>query len=790
MEALALNALARHLLSRQTLAMALALTALICLPAALRTVAPDAMLTLLVPLVLTGVVGGFLVQHPRLRASHAGALFVGGGAVVILVRVGQMGAGVAEGLQQTGSLVLRWILPWPAPAAAMQQLPAWAAAQARLIDEIVTMTQRLWIWLADTFTGNPVDDPAARALALSLLLWFLAGWATWRTRARQDAAGGLLPASFALALTLVMTDGEAWPLWVHLPAFMGLMLLTNLSRLTGSWQQRGMDYSDSVTEDSVLAGILIMMVAMSAAFAASEFSIHDLMERLRNSQPTATAPVAASRGSGSGSGRVGSGAAGPLENVHAITGGPHLSEDIVMYIGTGDLAPVPSAAQMGAPRYYWRGATYDRYTGRGWDNSTSVNMELPADAQLVKAGHEDYRRVSGTVTISAGVQGIVVWTGVLVATDQPIAVVRRARLDTDGNPDVIGATIDGQDPAPTSYRFDSLLTRVNEAALRAAPPNYPDWVRQQYLPLPDSVPERVRALARDLTAQGRTPYDRALAIETYLRQYPYSLDVPAPPAGRDAADYFLFDLKQGYCDYYATAMTVLARAAGLPARLVVGYASGSYDVNSAQYVVREADAHAWTEIYFSGIGWVELEPTSNQPAPAREARRPPVKEGNAQTGRSAASKPLAVLYLAVSRFAWWILGALPALALGWLLVDGLRLELSTPDEAARRAYRRVRRMTRELAEKAPVGQTAREHARAGAQSLASLGERIPLLRRLTAHASRGLAEITDLYMRSVFAPVALTRSEARRVVRLWLGLFWRLALLDIAILLSRREPRQ
>ena len=78
-------------------------------------------------------------------------------------------------------------------------------------------------------------------------------------------------------------------------------------------------------------------------------------------------------------------------------------------------------------------------------------------------------------------------------------------------------------------------------------------------------------------------------------------------------DYFLFDLKEGYCDYYATSMAILARAAGLPSRLVVGYASGDYDPANNRYVVTEADAHSWVEIYFTGRGWVEFEPTASLP---------------------------------------------------------------------------------------------------------------------------------------------------------------------------------
>ena len=117
-----------------------------------------------------------------------------------------------------------------------------------------------------------------------------------------------------------------------------------------------------------------------------------------------------------------------------------------------------------------------------------------------------------------------------------------------------------------------------------------------------------------MTAVEPTPYDRARAIEQYLRTFPYTLQLPPPPLDRDVVDYFLFDLQKGYCDYYASAMVVLARAAGLPARLVVGYAPGTFDAQRALYVVTAADAHSWAEVYFPGIGWIEFEPTAGRAA--------------------------------------------------------------------------------------------------------------------------------------------------------------------------------
>ena len=108
-----------------------------------------------------------------------------------------------------------------------------------------------------------------------------------------------------------------------------------------------------------------------------------------------------------------------------------------------------------------------------------------------------------------------------------------------------------------------------------------------------------------------------MAIEAALRRLPYTLDVPAPPADRELTSWFLFDLRQGYCDYFATAMVVLARLNGIPARLAVGYTMGQFDPQRGDYRVTELNAHSWPELYFPGYGWIPFEPTSAQAAPER-----------------------------------------------------------------------------------------------------------------------------------------------------------------------------
>ncbi len=133
--------------------------------------------------------------------------------------------------------------------------------------------------------------------------------------------------------------------------------------------------------------------------------------------------------------------------------------------------------------------------------------------------------------------------------------------------------------------------------MRTAPALLPPTWLQRYLALPDTIPQRVRDLAQQVTAGAETRYDQAQAIEDFLRAYTYTLDLPLPPADRDVVDYFLFDLKKGFCSYYASAMVVMARSVGVPARFASGYAQGTYDFEHGRWQVTELNAHSWVEVY-------------------------------------------------------------------------------------------------------------------------------------------------------------------------------------------------
>jgi transglutaminase-like putative cysteine protease len=417
-----------------------------------------------------------------------------------------------------------------------------------------------------------------------------------------------------------------------------------------------------------------------------------------------------------------------------------------------------------AQRHYWRSFSFDVYTGSGWVSSKVERIETPADQPLydIPAGYQLLRQ---SFELKHGDEGSLYWSGVLYRSNLPFEGAWRIKPG-EAFPQVVdpfrGADLYGALNTSAVYSVESLVPQVSEERLRAAGRDIPDFIQQRYTSLPKSVPERVYALARDLTSTQPTSFDEARALESYLREnYPYTLDVPTPPLGVDVADYFLFDLKKGYCDYYATAMAVMARAVGLPARLVMGYASGTYNPQTAEYIVSAADAHAWVEIYFPGTGWVEFEPTAGLPAIHR-----PIQGVTA----SVAESPVVPVWERIVRRVYgmpvllrWIVFSLAGL-LGmmvlFLFLESWLLGFASPIFALRWMYRSLYRQAAHLAGVPSPGQTASEFSE-GLQST---------FKRPDNH----LSLLTSLYLQAIFSPNGLNKSELTRAIRAWRNLRWKL----------------
>ncbi len=162
----------------------------------------------------------------------------------------------------------------------------------------------------------------------------------------------------------------------------------------------------------------------------------------------------------------------------------------------------------------------------------------------------------------------------------------------------------------TRSRFDQHLVEL-EQIIKADRDPYFEFMTRNYRQLPADLPAMVRELAETITQADSTPYLKARSIETWLSENTtYTLTPGTPPDDVDFVAHFLQE-RQGYCVYYASAMTVLARCVGLPARYVTGFAlhRSSSDDRATQFVATNASAHAWTEIYFAGIGWISFDPS-------------------------------------------------------------------------------------------------------------------------------------------------------------------------------------
>lgn len=166
-----------------------------------------------------------------------------------------------------------------------------------------------------------------------------------------------------------------------------------------------------------------------------------------------------------------------------------------------------------------------------------------------------------------------------------------------------------------SYILKSTLLSYSLTDLISANDDYPKEIREIYLQLPSTGFSRIQALAVEITKGKSSQFDKVEAITSFLRSnffYSDSLS-GSPMEKRDLVEWFLFNGKQGFCTYFASAEVILLRSIGIPARLAVGYSQGLLGKDGSLYEVRDMDNHAWPEIFFNEIGWVIFEPTPSQP---------------------------------------------------------------------------------------------------------------------------------------------------------------------------------
>ena len=261
----------------------------------------------------------------------------------------------------------------------------------------------------------------------------------------------------------------------------------------------------------------------------------------------------------------------------------------------------------------WRGVGLTSFDGKHWFNDNTEQIPItPAFEQRFVLPPADGWQSRPRRPLRYHVLRSAVSTDVLFAAPAPREVAGRFHIlnidETESLHSPQYASV------PLAYDVVSETGVPSTSELRKAPATYPDDIRLVYLRLPDLDPQ-IAELARQITSTATNSYDRAVAIQDYLRNnFRYTLDPPSIEPQNPIGS-FLFRSKSGYCEYFAASMAVMLRTLHIPSRLVNGFQTGSYNRIGKDFVVRARDAHSWVEVYFTNYGWITFDPTPADPNP-------------------------------------------------------------------------------------------------------------------------------------------------------------------------------
>ena len=742
-------------------------------------------------LAVLGLLAGWLLARSRLSIGQAGIISSLMGLAVLVVHLARLGVTLYILLLRANGLVLAFFQGPPGSTTLLESLQRLGFPLQELGEKLGVLLERMAAYLASLLSGSPAFDPLASLILWGSALWAAAVWASWQVRRAERPLAALLPGGLLLSGSLSYSAADPSILIPFLAAALLLILLVEHQSLRRGWEVTHTDYSEELGLDIALLAVpLAAMILATAAFSPnlSPRRISQLVQEALPKPYTQIRELGDSLGlrpAPARDSKLDSQRSPGMPRRHLLGSGPELSSEIVMEVRSLEIGGPQQGMELSpgetARLNYWRWLTYDIYTGSGWTTSryepVSYRAGEPArpagwanDARITTA-KPDQLSLTQEIEFLGPSQGALYAVGTVLATDTDYQLAWRPSSEQIGV-DIFGGSVES-----SHYRVHSLVSIPRESQLRISGNIYPQELRDRYLVLPDALPQRVHTLALELTATLSTPYERARAIESYLRSIPYSLDIPRPPGDTDAIDYYLFELKSGYCDYAASAMVVLARAAGIPARLVTGYAGGHYDPNRALMVVTEADAHSWAELYFPGSGWVEFEPTSGRPGIEY------IPYGEPATQTSVEAQPFPTEEKPQDAwFAWLILGALPALLalsmVGWQFADQRRLGKMVPERTVKVLYERFYRNVILLTAGSTLTHTPNELAARFTAWMAVLEASTRWDKRLTIHPSQ-VHRLIELYNLTVYSPYPPGRLDQDLAIQAWGHMRWRLWLLRL-----------
>jgi len=457
--------------------------------------------------------------------------------------------------------------------------------------------------------GNPLEDTLLIIISFSLVFWFIglgSGYAL--TRVGNFIAAVLPSGLIIILLQLFDSRGNTGVILTSVFIFLVVLLLgrMNYSRRREAWHSwRVFPTGDTRTDINLtilISAVVLVLIAWLLPVSSRHIPIFRIwwqdMSRLweRNEN---------------------------LTNLFAglqVDEGSQTNNFYGAYLPLGDDAPTSDLALFhiqnngteSQKRYYWRVRSYDAYEDGLWTSSSDETRDFTALSPELQ--------IPENTNTSTEFRLVVIKTkfGALITPSRPTWVDRPSRLTYQAVDETMVEPIIFQPNIPVQpgeeYLIHAILLEPTAEQLRNAGTEYPDWVTKHYLQLPSDLPPAIINLAYQITKDEKSPYDKAEAITSFLRrEIEYTTHIETPPVGRSILSWFLFDYRQGFCNYYATAEVILLRTLGIPARMTVGFSEGEFEMPPGWYTVRQQNAHAWPEVFFPGVGWVEFEPTTTEP---------------------------------------------------------------------------------------------------------------------------------------------------------------------------------
>jgi len=464
-----------------------------------------------------------------------------------------------------------------------------------------------------------VQQALVLAIGLGVLIWVTAYTAAFALYRRHQVLDAILLVGAFLVVNLVATIQDLFGYLVLFSlAALLLWLRGALIERRAGWEQRRVNENVDVPTSIMRSGVLFTATAIGLAWVLTSVAVAAPLTAAVRSLDDVWMNVASS-------------ASGFFQGFNSSNARPVVAGyGSRMTIGSiWSSSNEPVLTLYAEHPYYLASVVYDDYNGRGWSRTDGRQRSVGAEQDVFPSWTPDrplvtdgFEVVTATIRIDRPQARDLWMPGFPIQFFAPVTVTEPSGQPTFGAIEAAGSIDPGD-----MYDVAAVVSNVTEAQLQEASTNYETEVTALYLNT-DGVTDRTRQLAADLTAGTTNPYDAAKAIATYLRStgpfaYDTSVTPPSDPS-QDLVDYFLFDPQgqRGFCVYYASSMVLLARSAGIPARLVEGFAPGEF-VESGVYQVTQKQGHAWAELYFPGYGWQIFESTKTiDPKFSRPTGRP------------------------------------------------------------------------------------------------------------------------------------------------------------------------